>query len=131
VGGLAAADSAVGRLVMMIQRLTDPNQRHLPAAPHLYQQATPPRPPMTSSGDVTSSRDPCHGRPTLSKSLSLTAVIDYSLLCPSPADSAQLMFTFTFVVFLTNWQINRLSVEHRKFLKQLIFHRYINTCMYK
>jgi len=99
VGGLAAADSAVGRLVMMIQRLTDPNQRHLPAAPHLYQQATPPRPPMTSSGDVTSSRDPCHGRPTLSKSLSLTAVIDYSLLCPSPADSAQLMFTFTFVVF--------------------------------
>lgn len=53
-GGLErlAADSAVGRLVLMIQRLTDTNQRHLPAVSHLY-QATPP--PMTSSGDVT-----CH-----------------------------------------------------------------------
>ena len=71
VGGLqrlAAADSAVGRLVMMIQRLTDTaNQRQLPAASHLH-QATPPRPPMTSSSDVTSSHDLCHVRTPVGKS---------------------------------------------------------------
>lgn len=43
-----AADSAVGRLVLMIQRLTDTNQRQLPAVSHLC-QVTPPGPPMTTS----------------------------------------------------------------------------------
>jgi len=75
VGGLErlAADSAVGRLVLMIQRLTGTNQRLSPATSHLY-QATSPRPPMTPSGDVTSSRDrpryPCHVCSYVGKSLS-------------------------------------------------------------
>jgi len=75
--GRLAADSAVGRLALMIQRFAANNQRDIPvpakpASSHLY-QATPSRPLMTSSSDVTSSGDRtryfCHVCSYVGKSL--------------------------------------------------------------
>ena len=65
--------TAVHRLALMIQRFAAHNQRDLPVtspSSHLY-QATPSHLPMTSSGDVTSSRDCDRVCPYIGKSLSV------------------------------------------------------------